>query len=343
MRSIFLGVLCFWSLSVSAYAAKGCSAESSWRVSEASACLQKKDVGCAKLKLEKVFEREPECSSALFIKGWILQYYDDKAEAGQAMQDRAVELDPELNKFWDNRGRAIESNLSSQAFSNFDLQFHGAENRGKAWDAVRYLNEMRSDLAALFGEFPPRRIPVIVFTSSEFVDAWNAPFVGGFFDRRDGKIRIRVDEMRGGAEEFQLRARHEMTHAFLYQLYPKTVPGWFSEGVAEYCALRGVSHGFWQDQRLEQIRKSLRGYPWINLEGIERCITQKKGTVREMGLSYLESEALVIWVAKDKGESWIPRILKHLRESGGTFEESYRTLFGVTPDRDMERLRHHWE
>lgn len=300
-------------------------------------------MGCAKLKLESVLQREPRCGAAVFVQGWILEYFDHQPQDGQALQEQAMELDPKLKDFWEERGHAIEAGMSRQSFSEFDVQFEGAQNRDKAWDAVRYLNEMRLDLGNFFGQVPKKRIPVIVFTTGEFLEAWRAPFIGGFYDRSDGKIRLRVDEVPGGPEEFKHRARHELTHAFVHQLYGRDLPSWASEGIAEFCARNGVSQGFWKDDRLEQIRKTRRGYPWLTLDKIHQVILTKRGTVLDMQLAYLESEAFVIWVAKDRGDSWIPRVLQAMKDSGGSFEQAYESLFRVAPGVDFERLRRYWE
>ncbi len=226
---------------------------------KAAECLEHQDPGCAKIKLDPVLEKEPDCAEALFIRGWIYEYYDQKTEKGRAMQDQAMKLDPALSDFWEKRGHSIESQLTSQQFSHFDLQFYGAEDRGKAWDAVKYLDEMYNELGSAFGTFPTQRIPVIVFTTEEFMDAWRAPFIGGFFDKRDGKVRIRVDEMPGGDEEFRHRARHEFTHAFIHHIYPHDLPSWVSEGIAEFYARSGGGGAFWKEDRLDQIRKRCKG------------------------------------------------------------------------------------
>src|SRR5436309_14588283 len=68
------------------WAARTCSEEGLYMVAKAADCLDHQDVGCAKLKLDTLLEREPNCAEALFVKGWVLQYADLKAEAGHAMQ-----------------------------------------------------------------------------------------------------------------------------------------------------------------------------------------------------------------------------------------------------------------
>jgi hypothetical protein len=324
-------------------AAKTCSDESEYFVAKASDCLDKRDVGCAKIKVDAVLAREPNCAEALFLKAWILQYVDEKIAEGEKMQEKALKLNPELSEFWEKRGHYIESQLTSQAFSHFDLQFYGAEDRGKAWEAVKYLNEMHDEMGSIFGQLPSQRIPVIVFTTEEFMDAWQAPFIGGFFDRRDGKVRIRVDEMPGGEEEFRHRARHEFTHAYLYQLYPHELPAWVAEGISEFYARSSASNGFWKAERLEQIRKQCLHTHWLPLEKIQDLISKKQGAVEDIQLAYLESEALVIYVSKERGDSWIPKVIDYLRVHGGTFEEAFEAVLTLSPQTAMDRLHHSWE
>jgi hypothetical protein len=293
--------------------------------------------------VEGVLAREPGCAEALFVKAWILQYDDHEPEKAQVLEEKALQLNPELSEFWEKRGHLIESQFPNQEFSHFDIQFYGAEDRGKAWDAVSYLNGMYDELGSLFGAFPSNRIPVIIFTTGEFLDAWRAPFIGGFFDKRDGKVRIRVDEMPGADDEFRHRARHEFTHAFMHQVYPHDLPSWVSEGVAEFYARSNASSGFWREERLEQIHKSLKGMPWLSLDTIQEAIARKRVSPYIIMQAYLESEALVIYVAKRRGDSWIPHVMNYLHDHGGTFDAAFEAVLQTTPAAEIERLRHFWE
>jgi hypothetical protein len=344
-RSIFIiflsSDLCF--LSWPAQAGKTCTEEALYMVDKAAACLDHQDPGCAKIKLDNVLQREPGCAEALFIKGWTLQYDEGNPQAAQALQQKALQLNPDLASFWEKRGHFIESQQTTQEFSHFDIQFYGAGDRGKAWDAVSYLNGMYDELGSIFGAFPPNHIPVIVFTTEEFLDAWRAPFIAGFFDKRDGKIRIRVDEMPGGDEEFRHRARHEFTHAFMYQVYPHDLPSWVSEGVAEFYAHSNPAGGFWKDERLEQIRKMIKGSDWLTLDQIQEAIAKKRVSPYIIQQAYQESEAMVIFVAKERGDSWIPNVMNYLRKNGETFEAAFKTVLQTTPADEIERLHHIWE
>ncbi len=324
-------------------AVQTCTAESEYMLAKAADCLDRRDSGCAKIKIANVLSKDPDCAEGLFMKAWILKYYDDKPEAAQVLEDRALKLNPKLSDFWEERGHSIESQLSTQEFSHFDIQFYGAEDRTKAWDAVKYLNDMYDHLGSVFATFPPKHIPVIIFTTEEFMDAWRAPFIGGFFDRRDGKVRIRVDEMPGGDEEFRHRARHEFTHAFIYQLYPHELPSWVSEGVAEYYARSLSAAGFWKEERLETIRKTWKYERWLTMADIQEAISQKKVSPYVIQQAYMESEALVIYMSKERGDSWIPSVMTYLRQHGGTFDAAFEAVLSITPDKAMEHLHHSWE
>jgi hypothetical protein len=342
-KRAFLLLFWFSAALVSAKEMPTCNPESRQRVAAAAGCWDQGDFGCARLKIDAVLESQPGCAQAVWLHSFILER-DGKKEAAQTERARAVKLDPKLADYWEDRGHYIESALSTeQAFTHFDMRFYGAENRDKAWQAVKYLNEMYNELSSQFGAEPPRRIPVIVYTTMEFLDAWRAPFIGGFFDRRDGKVRLRVDEVRGGEEEFRHVSRHEFTHAFMRQLYDKDLPRWFMEGSAEFYAYSNASDGYWKEKRLEAVRKQLKGRPWRTLAEVEHAIASKESVrVIDVYMAYWESEALITWVAKERGESWIPRLFAALKR-GSPFESAFQEVIGISAAQAFDHLRHEWE
>lgn len=302
-----------------------------------------KDYGGAKLALESVLQREPNFAEAFLLKG-LLEYQDGKWEAAQASWEHALKLDPKLpdqiRERLEQQAHAIETSLTAQEFSHFRLQFHGAEQRDKAWQSVKYLNEVYNELGSSFGIFAPQQIPVIIFTSEEFWEAWNAPFwLGGFFDKRDGKIRVRIDEPPGGEEELRRRLRHEFTHAFIHQLYPKDLPVWFQEGIAQFYAYASPTNSFWKENRLEELRKATKAAPWMDMPQIEPVILKKNVPAEYLYLAYLESEALVIYVAKERGESWISAVVERLRRKQ-SFQAAFQDVVSLSPAEMLDHLKH---
>ena len=318
-----------------------CSPESENLIAKAALCYDHEDFGCAKIALDQALSRQPDCAQALHMKSFLIER-DGKTQEAEAMRERALKIDPSLKDFWEKRGHFIEDEMmTTQEFSHFIMKFNGGQDRDNAWKAVQHLDSAFDFLASRFGEAPPKKIEVIVYTGQEFVDAWRAPFIGGFFDRRDGKVRVRIDDMAGGEAIFRIICRHEFTHAFMYQLYNKDLPLWFVEGIAEFYGYFDTSNSFWKDERLETIRKTVRGYPAPDLAQINDSI-KKKNNGLSMYLGYQYGQALVMTVAKDRGDSWIPSCIAKLR-AGLPFDQAFQETVGIPPEKAMAQLQKSWE
>ena len=76
---------------------------------------------------------------------------------------------------------------------------------------------------------------------------------------------------------------------------------------------------------------------------IQEAISKKRVSPYIIVQAYQESEAMVIYVAKDRGDSWIPNVMNYLREHGGTFEDAFEAVLQTTPAEEIERLHHAWE
>jgi hypothetical protein len=321
------------------------SAEATHYLYKAIDAYDHEDFGAAKLSLQMALQQEPNFAEAVMLKGLLL-YRDGKPEEANAAFKRALDLNPRLpermREKLEQEAHAVESSLSQQEFSHFLLQFHGADQRGQAWDAVKFLDAAYNELGSRFGQFPAAKIPVIIFSAQEFWEAWNAPlWLGGFFDKRDGKVRVRMDDPPGGEAEMSRRLRHEFTHAFLHQLYSKDLPLWFQEGAAQFFAYADPVDSLWKEKRLEELRKITKGAPWLDVAKIQEVIAKKNVNPGIIYLAYLESEALCAFVAKQRGDSWIPQLVTRLRE-GASFEKAFLDVVGISPARAMEQLQKSW-
>jgi len=319
-----------------------CSADSIMRLDEASQCWNRQDVGCVKLILDKVLSRQPNCAQGLHLRSFVAEREGRHQEA-QALRERAEKLDPQLENFWKERGTFIEdSQLINQDFAHFRLRFRGGESRERAWRAVSYLNEAYNELGSQFGVFPDKKIDVIVMRAEDFVSVWRNPYIGGFFDLIDGKVRIRVDEdVPGGEKEYRRTCRHEFTHAFIYQLVPKQLPLWFAEGAAEFYAHRDTGDGLWKEKLMKQWRTMLAGQPPMTLQEIHEAI-EKKRDGQKISLGYFYSAMFCLHVARERGESWIPRVVERLR-AGRTMDQAFVDVVGVEPALMYERMWKTWE
>ena len=315
-------------------------------LSKAVAAYDREDYGAAKTNVAIALEREPNFAEAYLLKG-MLAYRDGNVDDANADFKRAMTLNPhlpaDLRGQLEKQAREIEAGLTQQDFAHFTLQFHGADERDKAWQAVKSLDDIYNEMGSLFGVFPSQKISVIIFNTEEFWDAWNAPsWLGGFFDKRDGKIRVRMDAPQGGDDEYLRRLRHEFTHAFLYQLYPNELPVWFNEGAAQFYAYKNPTDSFWKDKRLEELRKIMKGAPRLNLAKMQDVIAKKNVSPGLIYLAYLESEAFVLYVAKEHGDAWIPSFIAALRQ-GASFDAAFQQVVGIAPAAVLDQLHHSWE
>jgi tetratricopeptide (TPR) repeat protein len=311
-------------------------------LTKAVRAYEREDYGGAKIALQVALETEPNFAEAYLLKG-LLEFHDGQNDKADASWDKALKLNPrlpeEMRKRLEKRARAIESKLTDQEFAHFHLQFNGAEQRAQAWTAVKHLDEAYNELGSSFGIFPEKRFPVIIFTSDEFWEAWHAPvWLGGFFDNRDGRIRVRMDTLPGGDEELRQRLRHEFTHAFINRLFPKEIPVWFHEGVAQFYSYASASNGFWKANRLDQLAKQVKSAPWMDLEKVERVLRKKDVHPGIVYLGYLEAEALVLYTAKERGDSWIPSMMQRLN-NGLSFEAAFQDVVGISPAQMLENVR----
>lgn len=301
-----------------------------------------KDYGGAKIALAQLMEIKSDFAEAYVLKS-LLQYHDGDYEKAQASLDKALELDPSLTesarKQMEKEALAIESKLTQQDFSHFKLIFNGAERREDAWQAVKYLDEAYRDLGSRFGIYPETRFSVVIFTNNEFQEAWDAPmWLGGFYDTRDQRIRLRTDRPPGGEDEYKRRLRHEFTHAFIGYLHKKDLPVWFEEGVAEFYAFSNPSNGFWKSNRLDALAKEMKGVNWLNFDEVEKAIRYKNVEPIIVYLAYRQAEALILYIAKERGDSWIPHLMERIRK-GMSFKAAFQDVVGVSPEQMMEGVR----
>jgi hypothetical protein len=123
----------------------------------------------------------------------------------------------------------------------------------------------------------------------------------------------------------------------MYQLYPKDLPVWFQEGTAQFYAYSG-SDSFWKDARLKQIEKEAKNAPWMDLPQVEEAIQKKQVHPGLIYLGYLESEALILWIAKERGDSWVPMVMEKIR-GGASFTNAFKAVVGVSPQESFASLR----
>lgn len=112
----------------------------------------------------------------------------------------------------------------------FTVSFEGAEDADMASRALDSLNRAYWRICDLFGAFPPRSVPVVLYSGEQFRDITRSPqWAAAAFD---GTIRV---PMRGAGEKGEDLDRvlaHEFAHALIRSLATRSLPTWLNEGLA---------------------------------------------------------------------------------------------------------------
>jgi hypothetical protein len=112
----------------------------------------------------------------------------------------------------------------------FTVQFEGPEDADMASQAIESLNKAYWRISDVFGVFPPKSIPVVLYSGEQFRDITRSPqWAAAAFD---GTIRV---PMRGAGEKGEDLDRvlaHEFAHALIRSLATTSLPTWLNEGLA---------------------------------------------------------------------------------------------------------------
>ena len=127
----------------------------------------------------------------------------------------------------------VEARFVTLLKGNFKVQFERGKTVGveRAIQTVHsYLEQAHRDLAVKLGGRTVRRISVVIYNSGQYKKVRSAH--GWARAYYDGKLRIALKNWPAGRTELRRDLRHELTHAFLHELYPKTRL-WLHEGLAQ--------------------------------------------------------------------------------------------------------------
>jgi hypothetical protein len=150
--------------------------------------------------------------------------------------------------------------------------------------------------------FPNTRIPVLIYTKTDFRSLTNSPdWSGGLYD---GKIRLPV----GGATEMNELLRsllfHEYTHVIVQDITSGNCPMWLNEGLAELEGRREFSHP------LRELEKGVKNRSLIPVTTLERSFSAL--AAKDAYLAYQQSYSLVKYIASVYGLHKIKDILLNL-------------------------------
>jgi len=329
-----------------------CSDRAIIEISQAIELFDRKEFQDSTNDLCGRIKAEPQCAEAWWVQSFIDFCLTERQ--GQAplvvrppeLRKRALEINPNLAESWQQSDLINNPDLRTQTFEHFEVRYFRPEDRDLAWDVNGYLNEICTEVGSAFGAFPHQRFLVMVYTPEAIVQNWRTISLGGFFNLADGILRIRAGGDKDPELGVQRLARREYFRAYWSTLHLKGIPGWMREGSADFYAHQDSGDGYWKDNRLEAIRLHFRSdnsqYP-ITLKKMEDYYLNKK-IVTTLGKydSYLQAEAMVLEIAKERGDSWIPQVVQRM-QNGENWQAAYDEVVGVPPETVLERFRKSWE
>lgn len=207
-------------------------------------------------------------------------------------------------------------------------------------EKVEMLHRFDRLVRAPFGlseEPPARPLTILMVTGRSGMEAIYPDVprnVGGWYSSTETDIYAALD--RRGRDGALL---HEYTHHVMRQNFPVAMPGWFSEGVAEFYMTARIDDretrvGFRDSGRMA----ALTGLPLLPMD---RLLTRRalSGNAREMAAFYAEAWLLTHYLISDNGRrAQLAAYLKAVSD-GVPPMDAVQPAFGMTPDQLQQALR----
>ena len=198
-----------------------------------AAFLQRHDVE-ARQHFEQVLVLDPKATRARVQLAQVARRQADFNEAIRLLETAAVELpgDASVRDLLDRwlRERDLHERMRLEVGDFFTVSFEGPQDAQLAAQALESLTRAYWRIGDVFGAFPLKSIPVVLYTREQFRDVTRSPqWAAAAYD---GIIRV---PMRGAGEKGEDLDRvlaHEFTHALIRSMASRNLPTWLNEGLA---------------------------------------------------------------------------------------------------------------
>ena len=188
----------------------------------------------AKAALERALALSPTLTRARAQLAQVAKRQGDLQEAIRLYELVAVEVpdDQGVRDTLDRwkREADLHDRMRLTVGDFFTVSFEGPQDADMAAQALESLNRAYWRICDLFSAFPPRSIPVVLYSGEQFRDVTRSPqWAAAAFD---GTIRV---PMRGAGEKGEDLDRvlaHEFSHALIRSLATPSLPTWLNEGLA---------------------------------------------------------------------------------------------------------------
>jgi tetratricopeptide (TPR) repeat protein len=128
------------------------------------------------------------------------------------------------------RERELHARMRLTVGDFFSVSFEGPEDAELAAQALESLNRAYWRISEVFGAFPQKSIPVVLYTREQFRDITRSPdwAAAGY----DGIIRVPMRGASDKGEDLDRVLAHEFAHALIRSLAARSLPTWLNEGLA---------------------------------------------------------------------------------------------------------------
>ncbi|HMQ23022.1 MAG TPA: tetratricopeptide repeat protein, partial [Planctomycetota bacterium] len=288
------------------------------------------DVDTAILSFERATRLDEEMTPAFVALGSVLYERHRFAEAKVALQ-RALELDPKnglaktlMQRTSDDAN--VEGKFKRHESQRFELAYNG-ERQGldRFQDEIQaYLDECYANMQRMLRKRPARAIRVMLYTKTEFKTLnRNADWVQAYYD---GKVRVPVDSWEKDRARVQAAIRHELTHAYLQEVYG-TLSAWLHEGIAQ--RIEGIDE--------QTALRETGGRSLVDAARLRRPFVLERNPERAR-LLYAQSVLLFMEIERRLGSRGLAPLFERIVEAEGSLGEKEDAALVALLGVDLEAL-----
>jgi tetratricopeptide (TPR) repeat protein len=226
----------------------------------------------ARRHLQHAIDLNPKLTRARAQLAQVMKRQGDLTEAIRLYEAVAAEV-PDDGGVRDTlerwrRERELHERMRLDVGDHFTVSFEGPEDAVMAAQAQESLNRAFWRICDVFGTFPIKSIPVVLYSGEQFRDITRSPqWAAAAFD---GTIRV---PMRGAVEKGEDLDRvlaHEFAHALIRSLATRGLPTWLNEGLATVLESDDLE---WAKARMANVTKmptlAALSTPFTRLSGAE--------------------------------------------------------------------------
>ncbi len=293
-----------------------------------TAFLQRHDAE-AREHLEQALALDPKLSPARIALAQVWRRRGDFNEAIRQLEIAVSELpsEPAFRDLLDRwlRERELHERMRLTVGDFFTVSFEGPEDAQLAAQALDSLTRAYWRICDLFGAFPEKTVPVVLYTREQFRDITRSPqWAAAAFD---GIIRVPVRGAGEKGEDLDRVLAHEFAHALIRTLAARGLPTWLNEGLAS--ALENDDLG-WATTIVEKAGKmpSLQrlAAPFANLSGGDAALAYAASAIAARRLLDDAGGPAVANLLRDLGDGidFDAAFERRVQKSLAAFEQSLR-------------------